>query len=64
MKLLEEHYDDIQKWFLCTPYKDVGNHYFYEKLGYRKVGEFKPEQTKEFTLFQYEKATRQIQSKP
>ena len=55
MVLLEELYTDVKKWFLSTPYKDYGNHYFYEKHGYIKVGEMKPMEGNEFTLFMYEK---------
>jgi N-acetylglutamate synthase-like GNAT family acetyltransferase len=53
--LLEEKYEEVQKWFLLTPYKDFRNHHFYEKQGYQKVGEIKPCENEEFTLYQYEK---------
>lgn len=55
MVLIEEKYAEITKWFLLTPYKDFRNHYFYEKLGYKRVGEFKPDENSDFKLFQYEK---------
>ena len=55
MALIEKEYNSITKWFLRTPYKDHRNHYFYEKLGYEKVGEMQPIAKSEFTLFQYEK---------
>ena len=55
MALIKEKYKEIKKWFLLTPYKDFGNHQFYEKLGYKKVGEVKPIENSEFKLFQYEK---------
>ncbi len=58
MTLIEKEYKGITKWFLLTPYRDYGNHYFYEKLGYKKVGEIKPIEKSEFTLFQYEKTTK------
>lgn len=55
MALIEEKYDEVKKWFLLTPSKDFRNHHFYEKLGYKKVGEIKPDANNEFKLFQYEK---------
>jgi len=55
MALIEKEYNGVTKWFLHTPYKDFSNHYFYEKLGYEKVGEIQPIENSEFTLFQYEK---------
>ncbi len=38
-----------------TPYKSYRNHHFYEKLGYSRVGEEKPDPGKEFCLYIYEK---------
>jgi GNAT superfamily N-acetyltransferase len=55
MGLVEEKYEEIDKWFLVTPYKDFRNHYFYEKLGYKRVGELRPDENSDFKLFQYEK---------
>ena len=55
MALIEKEYDGLTKWFMLTPYKNYKNHYLYEKLGYKKVGEIKPIKKSEFTLFQYEK---------
>ncbi len=55
MALIEKEYKGIAKWFLLTPYKDYRNQYFYEKFGYKKVGEIKPIEKSEFTLFQFEK---------
>lgn len=55
LELMEEAYPDVKKWFLHTPYKDYGNHYFYEKHGYVKVGEVQPDKESEFLLFHYEK---------
>jgi N-acetylglutamate synthase-like GNAT family acetyltransferase len=57
MEQVEDQYNEIKKWFLLTPYKDFRNHYFYDKLGYKKVGELKPDENNEFKLFQYEKLT-------
>jgi GNAT superfamily N-acetyltransferase len=55
MKFIEEQYKHISKWSLATPYKEYRNHYFYEKLGYVKVGEYNPVQNNDFKLFEYEK---------
>ena len=55
MTLIEEKHKEIKKWFLFTPFKDFHNHHFYEKLGYLKVGEMKPDERSDFKLFQYEK---------
>ena len=55
MARIEEEHKDISKWFLLTPYKDFRNHHFYEKLGYQKVGEIKPDGYGDFILFKYEK---------
>ena len=55
MALLEEKHKEIKKWFLSTPFKDFRNHHFYEKLGYLKVGEIKPDERNDFKLFQYKK---------
>ena len=55
MGLVEKEYKDIKTWVLLTPYKDYKNHYFYEKLGYERTGEVKPDEKSNFTLIQYEK---------
>lgn len=55
MELVEFKYKEVRKWFLLTPYKDYRNHHFYEKLGYKKVGEIVPDKNNEFKLFRYEK---------
>lgn len=55
MELIEEKYKEIIKWFLVTPYKDFRNHYFYEKIGYKRIGELRPDENNDFKLFQYEK---------
>ncbi len=54
MKLLEHKFPQIKKWQLDTPYLSFQNHHFYEKLGYRKIGETKPEKNG-FYCFLYEK---------
>ena len=55
IRLIESQYPQAKKWSLDTPYKNYRNHHFYEKLGYVKVGEERPQQKSEFTLFIYEK---------
>jgi GNAT superfamily N-acetyltransferase len=55
MSLIEKKHNEIRKWFLLTPYKDFHNHRFYEKFGYLKIGEIKPDENSNFKLFQYEK---------
>jgi GNAT superfamily N-acetyltransferase len=56
MLFIEAEFPQAKVWRLDTPYKSYRNHYFYEKLGYRKIGETEPDQEKEgFYLFLYEK---------
>ena len=43
LRLIEQSFPDARKWSLETPYLSRGNHYFYEKAGYRKTGEYSPE---------------------
>ena len=54
VKLLFQDFPDAERWTLDTPYLSFRNHHFYEKLGFRKVGETTPE-ADGFYLFQYEK---------
>ncbi|TCL62739.1 acetyltransferase (GNAT) family protein [Hydrogenispora ethanolica] len=55
LRALEERFPDARKWTLDTPYRNVRNHHFYEKLGYMKVGETEPDAGNGFYLFLYEK---------
>ncbi len=57
MSLIENEYNMVTTWFLLTPHEDYRNHYFYEKLGYKKVGEIKPIEKSDFTLFKFIKTT-------
>lgn len=41
MNFFENEYPKVRKWTLCTPFKNTRNAHFYEKLGYKKVGEHK-----------------------
>ena len=63
MTLIEGKHKKIKKWSLFTPYKDFRNHHFYEKLGYLKVGEIKPDESTDFKLFHYEKEIRHHRTK-
>lgn len=45
-------FPDAKQWHLETPYKSFRNHHFYEKFGFRKVGETEPEEDG-FHLFLY-----------
>ncbi|MFP4362520.1 MAG: GNAT family N-acetyltransferase [Spirochaetia bacterium] len=55
MEFIEGLFPDAVKWSLDTPFKNFRNHYFYEKHGFRKVGETKPFGDDSFILFEYEK---------
>ncbi len=56
MECIEKKFPEASKWILETPYKSYRNHYFYEKMGFIKIGEFKPYvEHDNFYLFQYEK---------
>ncbi|HAS6391353.1 GNAT family N-acetyltransferase [Vibrio vulnificus] len=55
MHLIEIQYSHIKYWSLLTSYKSYRNHHFYEKLGYKKVGEFQPDASDEFMVFEYAK---------
>lgn len=53
---LENEFPQAKRWKLHTPYKNYRNHHFYEKMGYKKVGETPPKADKGgFYLFVYEK---------
>lgn len=58
MQLIENEFPKAKKWQLDTPYLSFQNHHFYEKLGYRKIGETKPE-SNGFYCFLYEKQVQQ-----
>jgi ribosomal protein S18 acetylase RimI-like enzyme len=53
IQFLEAAYPDATRWTLDTPKYAVRNQHFYEKFGYRKVGERL--ESEDFVLFQYEK---------
>ncbi|GIU53521.1 MULTISPECIES: GNAT family N-acetyltransferase [Shewanella] len=55
INLLEKRYSQIVNWSLVTPYKAFRNHHFYQKLGYKKVGEIQPDINEAFWLFEYQK---------
>ena len=56
MNFFEVTYSNIKKWTLCTPNKNYKSQFFYEKLGYRKVGEHKV--TELLSLISYLKEIR------
>ncbi|MCL9777185.1 hypothetical protein [Vibrio methylphosphonaticus] len=58
MELIENEYSHVPVWNLVTPYKAYRNHHFYEKLGYRKVGEVQPNPDNDFKVFEYQKVLR------
>jgi hypothetical protein len=41
MQFVENEFPSAVEWCLDTPYLNTRNHYFYEKLGYQKVGKHK-----------------------
>jgi len=51
MSYFEKEYPKVRKWTLCTPHKNHKSRHFYEKLGYKKVGEHKV--TEKLTLIDY-----------
>lgn len=56
MKFIENEFTNAKKWTLETPYLSYRNHHFYEKHGFIKVGETKPDPERNgFYLFLYEK---------
>jgi GNAT superfamily N-acetyltransferase len=61
MEMLFDAIPEAVLWKLNTPHRSEKNHHFYEKLGFIKTGETKPDETG-FYLFNYEKRMRQAQS--
>jgi|NGEPerStandDraft_9_1074522.scaffolds.fasta_scaffold22928_2 ribosomal protein S18 acetylase RimI-like enzyme len=53
MNFIENEYPNVMKWTLSTPHKNHRNQHFYEKFGYKKVGEHKV--TEELNLIDYMK---------
>lgn len=54
MDFLFSVFDGAEKWTLETPYRSFRNHHFYEKLGFRKIGQSSPAPDG-FYVFLYEK---------
>ena len=50
---IERDNPDALEWELITPFKSYRNHHFYEKLGYKKIGEIVHSDV--LTLWQYKK---------
>jgi len=57
MALLFAAHPEPRPWRLDTPWRSYRNHYFYEKLGFTKVGEITPPYAPDatFRLFEYER---------
>jgi RimJ/RimL family protein N-acetyltransferase len=56
MNLLFNEFEDSKKWYLETSYLSFRNQHFYEKMGFVKFGETKPDVRKNgFHLYKYEK---------
>lgn len=53
IEFLEAQHPEAARWTLCTPMGSARNRHFYEKLGYRKVGEHRI--SDQLTLIDYEK---------
>jgi GNAT superfamily N-acetyltransferase len=56
MELIEKEFPEADEWSLDTPHLNVRNHYFYEKLGFSKVGEHQV--TDKLRLVDYVKTKR------
>lgn len=54
---LDKEFPKAKSWYLETPYRSYRNHHFYEKMGYRKVGETEKEEDG-FYLFNYERVVK------
>lgn len=53
LKYIEEENQAVNCWSLITPFESFRNHYLYEKMGYKKVGEYRHSDI--LTMFQFEK---------
>lgn len=53
IEFIEQDNDEARIWELITPFKSFRNHYFYEKMGYVKVSEYKHSDV--LTMFEYRK---------
>ncbi|GGA86423.1 N-acetyltransferase [Ornithinibacillus halotolerans] len=51
MQLIENEFPNAKTWNLDTPHLNIRNQHFYEKLGYKKVGEHHV--SDKLTLFDY-----------
>lgn len=54
INFIENENPNANEWSLVTPFKSYRNHHFYEKLGYKKVGE--EVHSDVLTLWQYRKS--------
>jgi N-acetylglutamate synthase-like GNAT family acetyltransferase len=53
MKFLEKEITDAKEWDLITPFKSFRNHHFYEKMGYKKIDEYR--QSDLLIMYRYKK---------
>ncbi|MCY9549444.1 GNAT family N-acetyltransferase [Lysinibacillus xylanilyticus] len=53
MKLVEKEFPSAVEWVLDTPHLNIRNHHFYEKLGYKKIGQHQINE--KLVLFDYTK---------
>ena len=53
LNYIEGAYPEAYEWELITPFRSYRNHYFYEKMGYVKVEEYKHSDI--LTMFRYKK---------
>ncbi|MEH7464886.1 GNAT family N-acetyltransferase, partial [Bacillus thuringiensis] len=52
MNLIHQEFPEAEKWSLDTPEDNIRNHRFYEKCGYKVVGEHQINE--KFILLDYE----------
>ena len=53
MQLVEAEFPSAVEWVLDTPHLNIRNHHFYEKLGYKKIGQHQINE--KLILFDYKK---------
>lgn len=58
MLFIEEDNPHVKQWLLHTPHLNTRNHYFYEKLGYIKVDEFR--YNDQLTMFEFRKKIMEV----
>lgn len=61
LKFIEKAHPDAAQWDLITPFKSYRNHYFYEKMGYVKIDEYR--QSDILIMFRYKKVITHMDGK-